>query len=90
MNTVNTIFNDLKDGTTVGPQHPQIKYLREASYAIIRLLQRLNASSNPEEIKKILSEITGSPIDETVAIFPLWLSCGGNNESFDATSTVFG
>lgn len=70
MNTVNTIFNDLKNGITVGPQHPQIKDLREASYVTNILLQQLNASSNPEEIRKILSEITGSVIDETVVIFP--------------------
>lgn len=70
MNTVDTIFNDLKNGTTVGSQHPQIKDLKDASYATIRLLHQLNASSNPEEIRKILNEITGTVIDETVAIFP--------------------
>ncbi|MGN6292111.1 MAG: DapH/DapD/GlmU-related protein [Chitinophagaceae bacterium] len=70
MNTANTIFNDLKSGITVGPQHPQIKDLREASYSTIRLLQQLNASSSPEAIRKILGEITGVVIDETVAVFP--------------------
>lgn len=70
MNTVNTIFNDLKNGTTVGPQHRQIKDLRDASYATIRLLQQLNASSSPEEIRQILSTITGADIAETVVIFP--------------------
>ncbi len=67
---MNTIFNDLKNGITVGPRHPQIKDLREASYTTIRLLQQLNMSSNPEEIQKILSKITGTIIDDTVAIFP--------------------
>lgn len=69
MNT-ETIFDELKNGTTVTPQHPHIKELREASYATMRLLQQLNASAVPEDIRKILSEITGTPIDETVAIFP--------------------
>lgn len=70
MDTMNTIFSDLKNGLTVGPQHPQIKDLREASYVTIRLLQQLNASSDPDAIQKILSEITGTVIDKTVAIFP--------------------
>jgi acetyltransferase-like isoleucine patch superfamily enzyme len=70
MNTSNTIFNDLKNGKTVGPNHPQIKDLRDASYATICLLQQLNVSANAEEIRKILGEITGTAIDETVAIFP--------------------
>ncbi|WP_074241027.1 DapH/DapD/GlmU-related protein [Chitinophaga niabensis] len=67
---MNTIFNDLKKGTTVGPLHPQIKDLRDASYATIRLLKQLNASSNSGEVRKILGEITGTVIDETVVIFP--------------------
>ncbi|HEX2848215.1 MAG TPA: DapH/DapD/GlmU-related protein [Chitinophagaceae bacterium] len=70
MNTAHTIFDDLKNGITVGPQHPQIKDLRGASYTTMRLLQQLNASSNPEAIRKILGEVTGAVIDETVAVFP--------------------
>jgi acetyltransferase-like isoleucine patch superfamily enzyme len=41
-----------------------------ASYATIRLAQQLNASASPGEIREILSKITGTSIDETVAIFP--------------------
>ena len=56
MNTVDTIFNDLKNGTLVGAHHPQIKDLRDASYATIRLLQQLNVSSNPEEDFGLLAQ----------------------------------
>ena len=70
MNPIDTIFNDLRSGTVVTPHHPQIKDLRDASYDTIRLLQQLNASANPAEIRKLLSEITGTVIDEMVAIFP--------------------
>lgn len=79
MNTSDTIFNDLKNGRTVGPQHPQIKGLREASYATIGLLQQLNASSDPDMIRSLLGEITGSAIADTVAIFPpLYVNYGKN------------
>lgn len=70
MNTTDTIFSELKNGTTVNSQHPQIRELREASYLTIRLVQQLNGSANPKHIRKILSEITDTTIDETVAIFP--------------------
>ncbi len=65
-----SIFNELKNGTIITPQHPQIKELREASYATIGLLQQLNASAVPEDIRKVLGEIIGTAIDATVAIFP--------------------
>jgi acetyltransferase-like isoleucine patch superfamily enzyme len=70
MDTTDSIFNELKNGTTVTPEHPQVNELRDASYATIRLIQLLNVSANPEEIRNILSEITGTVIDESVAIFP--------------------
>ncbi|MES3016798.1 MAG: sugar O-acetyltransferase [Bacteroidota bacterium] len=77
MNTMDTIFNDLKKGISVGPTHPQIKYLRDASYATICLLQKLNASGTPEEITSVLSEITGTSVDSTVAVFPpLYINYG--------------
>ncbi|MES2371130.1 MAG: DapH/DapD/GlmU-related protein [Bacteroidota bacterium] len=70
MDTKDTIFNELKNGTTVTPQHAQIKELRYAAYATIGLVHRLNTSSDAQEIRKLLSEITGKTIDETVAVFP--------------------
>ena len=70
MITSNTIFSELKNGITVAVNHPQIKELRDASYATIRLVQQLNASACPEQIRKLLSLITETAIDETVAIFP--------------------
>jgi acetyltransferase-like isoleucine patch superfamily enzyme len=70
MHTKDTIFTELKNGTTVGPQHPQIKELREAAYTTIRLVQQLNTLSDAQEIRNLLSEITGTVIDERVVIFP--------------------
>ncbi|MDB5128060.1 DapH/DapD/GlmU-related protein [Mucilaginibacter sp.] len=66
----NTIFGELRNGITITPQHGQIGKLRDASYATLELIKKLNASANPTEIRTILSEITGTPIDETVALFP--------------------
>ena len=70
MNTTDTIFDDLKNGLAVGPDHPQISSLRKAAYETIRFVQQLNNSANSEEIRNILGQITGTVIDESVAVFP--------------------
>ena len=55
--------------------------LREASFATKKLLVQLNNSSNPAEIRDLLSQITGSEIDETVAVFtPLYINYGKNTK----------
>lgn len=60
----------LKNGEIVLASNPQAAQLREASYAIIKLLKQLNSSSDAAEIRAILSQITGTAIDESVALFP--------------------
>lgn len=77
MNTKDNIFSELKNGMTVTTLHPQINELRAASYSTIRLVQQLNASATTEDIIRILSEITGTSIDKSVAIFPpLYINYG--------------
>lgn len=60
----------LKNGEIVLASNPQAAQLREASYATIKLLKQLNSSSDAAEIRAILSQITGTAIDESVALFP--------------------
>jgi acetyltransferase-like isoleucine patch superfamily enzyme len=51
--------------------------LREASFATKELLVQLNNSSNPAEIRNLLSQITASEIDKTVDVFtPLYINYG--------------
>lgn len=52
------------------PGDPRATQLREASYATIKLLGQLNLSSDPDEIRAILSDITGMATDKSVAVFP--------------------
>jgi len=45
------------------------------------LLVQLNNSSDPAEIRDLLSQITGSKIDESVAVFtPLYINYGKNTK----------
>ena len=71
------IFEQLRNGETIAANHPEAYQLREASYATRQLLVQMNNSSDPAEIRELLSQITGSAIDESVAVFtPLYINYG--------------
>lgn len=71
------IFERLKNGETIPPNDPQAYKMRQASYATKKLLIQMNNSSDPTEIRDLLSLITNSAIDESVAVFsPLYINYG--------------
>jgi acetyltransferase-like isoleucine patch superfamily enzyme len=71
------IFTRLRQGEIIAPSDPQAYKMREASFATRRLLLRMNQSADPEEVRSLLSQITGSEIDESVAVFtPLYINYG--------------
>ncbi len=71
------IFEQLRRGETITSDNPEVCKLREASFETKRILTQLNNSSNTAEIRDLLSQITGSEIDESVAIFtPLYINHG--------------
>ena len=75
------IFERLLHGETILPNDPEAFKLREASFATKKLLVQLNNSFNPAEIREVLSQITGSKIDESVAVFtPLHINYGKNTK----------
>lgn len=72
-----TIFRRLRNGETILPDDPQAFLTREASFNTIKLLVQMNNATDPNEIRRLLSEITGSEIDETVNVFtPLYINYG--------------
>jgi len=71
------IFERLQNGETIPSNDPEAFKMREASFAAKKLLIRLNNSSDPAEIRDLLSQITGSEIDESVDVFiPLYINYG--------------
>jgi len=75
------IFERLLNGETILPNDPEAFKLREAAYATKILLDQMNNSSDPVEKRNILSQITGSAIDESVAVFsPLHINYGRNTK----------
>ena len=71
------IFERLKSGEPILSNDPEAFKLRDASFATKKLLVQMNNSSDPAEIRDLLSQITGSQIDESVAVFtPLYINYG--------------
>lgn len=72
-----SIFERLRNGETISPNDPEAYQLREASFATKELLVQMNNSSNPDEIRILLSRITGIEIDKSVSVFtPLYINYG--------------
>jgi len=75
------IFQQLRDGETIESGNPETYKLREASFATKKLLVKLNNSSDEAEIRDLLSQITGSEIDQSVNVFtPLYINYGKNTK----------
>ena len=71
------IFERLRNGETIPSNDPQAYKMREASFATKKLLVQMNNSSNPEEIRDLLSKITGAEIDDSITVFtPLYINYG--------------
>jgi len=71
------IFERLQNGETILSNDPDASKMRDASYTTKKLLVQMNNSSDPVEIRNLLSQITGSEIDESVEVFtPLYINYG--------------
>lgn len=71
------IFEKLRNGEPIFPGDPQAYKMREASYNTKKLLVQMNNATDPAEIRNLLSQITDSEIDESVALFtPLYINYG--------------
>lgn len=75
------IFERLKNGEIIPGNDPQGYKMREASYNTKTLLIQMNNSSDPAEIRGLLSRITDRVIDESVAVFtPLYINYGKHTQ----------
>lgn len=71
------VFERLRNGETIPPNDPQAYKMREASYITKKLLIQMNNAFDPTEVRNLLSQITGSEIDESTAVFtPLYINYG--------------
>ncbi len=71
------IFERLRNRETISTTDPEAYKMREASFATKKLSVQMNTSSNPSEIRNLLSQITDTEIDESVTVFtPLHINYG--------------
>ncbi|NMR33172.1 sugar O-acetyltransferase [Chryseobacterium aquaticum] len=74
---VKDIFERLRNGEAISSNDAEAYKMRDASFATKALLLKMNNSSNPNEIRELLSEITATEIDESVTVFtPLHINYG--------------
>lgn len=70
MNPTTDIFQRLLNGETIHSGDPEYHKLRDAAFETRKLLLRLNQSSDPEEMRALLGQITGTEMDPSSAVFP--------------------
>lgn len=71
------IFEIMKSGEEVRQDHPQYGEFMAQVAATLKLNPSLNAAEDVAEVRKILSEIIGSPIPENTGIFtPFYINFG--------------
>lgn len=91
------IFERLLAGETILPNDPQMHRLRDESFAVRKLLIKMNNSSDSEEVTKILSEILDQEIQNVAVFTPIYINYGkhvniGKNVfiNFDCTFLALG
>ncbi|TWR24889.1 sugar O-acetyltransferase [Mucilaginibacter achroorhodeus] len=71
------IFERLKAGEIVRLNEPQFEEINQIVGKTLALMPLLNSAKDINEVRKILSEITGTVIDPSTAIFaPLYINFG--------------
>lgn len=91
------IFERLLNGETILPDDSQMYRLREEAFAVKALLNRMDSSSNPDEITKVLSQILDKEVQDVAVFTPLYINYGkhinvGKNVfiNFDCTFLALG
>lgn len=64
------IFARMRAGEAVPMNDPEYGRIREAVNRTFALLAQLNTSTHVDEVRAILSEIIGTPVDVSTTIFP--------------------
>jgi len=73
------IFERLRNGETISPKDGEIERIREACYETKKLLAEFNSTTDTAKMRGLLARITGSEIDESVAVFTPWYVNYGKN-----------
>lgn len=70
------VFQRLLSGEVLLPDDPQMGRLREAAFAVKKILVKMNNSSDPEEITQLLGSILGREVQDVAVFTPLCINYG--------------
>lgn len=77
---LNELLNALDSGEIIAGGSPGHAAMHETSQASLRIAGELNTGYHPPaRVRALLAELTGSPIDETVTLFPPFTADFGRN-----------
>ncbi len=75
------VFERLRRGEIISPTDPDAFKMMEASLETKKLLIQMNSTSNIQEVRKLLGQITDSEIDESTTVFtPLYINYGKHTQ----------
>ena len=73
------IFERMLEGESIAANHPEYGQVLEACNRTRKLVRALNNEEDPEQIRNLLSRITGREIDASTTLFPpLHINYGRN------------
>lgn len=71
------IFERLRNGETIPHNDPEAYKMVAASHATKKMLVQMNSTADPNEVRNLLGQITGSEIDGSTTVFtPLYVNYG--------------
>lgn len=80
MDTLADLLNALNSGQAIAGGSPLHEVMHQASQEALRITAELNGSyHSPERVRELLTELTGTPIDESVTVFPPFYADFGKN-----------
>lgn len=81
--TINDLLAALRAGETIVGESPLHEVMHEASQRALRITSALNGSYHePAEVRRLMSELSGSEVPETFMLFPPFRTDFGQNTTF--------
>lgn len=79
---LNDLLEALNAGDTITGDSPWHQVMHQTSQEALRITGELNGGYHPpERVRELLAELTGTPIDESVTLFPPFSTDFGKNTS---------
>jgi acetyltransferase-like isoleucine patch superfamily enzyme len=74
-----SILDRLRSGEAIPMADPMYSEVRDAVNRTFQLLARLNSATHTDEVRALLSEVIGAPVDESTTVFPPFHTNYGRN-----------